>query len=218
MDSTGEEKAGFLEEATQLWGEEVLEPGGIIVITIHFQVSIVINQVVRYLYGASSLNICLIFDQEIFVRWWAAGWWFGAWFLPQKNILTNSTNTADPTLPPLFPNSLQRLLRRFSSAVLNAADAWPICLVSYDIRNYFVEYNSNWTKLNCFPQKWWELWGNFQPAEKESYQMANHSDFKQHCKVFHQNSTPWKENSEIFCRIEPFSASESRHQSPFLRR
>ena len=68
MDSTGEEKAGFLEEATQLWGEKVLEPGGIIVITIHFQVSIVINQVVRYLYGASLLNICLIFDQEIFVR------------------------------------------------------------------------------------------------------------------------------------------------------
>lgn len=74
MDSTGEEKAGFLEEATQLWGEKVLEPGGIIAITIHFQVSIVINQVVRYLYGASSLNICLIFDQEIFVRSWLVIW------------------------------------------------------------------------------------------------------------------------------------------------
>ena len=48
MDSTGEEKAGFLEEATQLWGEKVLEPGALIAITIHFQVSIVINQVVRY--------------------------------------------------------------------------------------------------------------------------------------------------------------------------
>ena len=29
MDTSGEEKAGVLEEKTQLWGEKVLEPGTI---------------------------------------------------------------------------------------------------------------------------------------------------------------------------------------------
>ena len=29
MDTLGEEKAGFLEETAQLWGEKVLEPGTI---------------------------------------------------------------------------------------------------------------------------------------------------------------------------------------------